>query len=198
MVFQSIGQDSGRHADASRPVRRVARLLLVIGLTAGAGAAVSGAERNAVPIGETATVIFQVVADGATEYGIPVIIQARLSVLEILRGTPAWERLQTADPANEPPAAGFEYLLVRVQISSEGSGAMRIPYEVRAEHFRIFDAANQPYPTPAVRLPEPTLIGAKIYPNDVREGWLVFQIASNDRRPEMFFFSGQWFRIGTG
>ena len=179
-------------------MRRIAPLLLVIGLTAGTGAAVAGSTRDAVPIGEVVAVKFQVIAEGPTEYGIPVIIQARLSVLEILRGTPAWERLQTADPANEPPAAGFEYLLVRVQISSEGSGAMRIPYEVRAEHFRIFDAASQPYPTPIVRLPEPALIGAKVYPNDVREGWLAFQIASNDRRPEMFFFSGQWFRIGTG
>lgn len=154
------------------------------------------AGRDAVPIGEAVTVKFQVNAEGTTEYGIPVIILARLAVIEVVRGAPAWELLQTADSGNEPPADGSEYLLLRIQLSAEGSGTMHIPYTVQAEHFRIFDAANQPYPTPAVRLPEPALIDARIYPNDVSEGWLVFLIARNDQRPELFFFNGQWFQIG--
>jgi len=176
-------------------VRRIAPLLLVIDLTAGTGTAVAGSTRDAVPIGEVVAVKFQVIAEGPTEYGIPVIIQARLSVLEVLRGAPAWELLQTTDPTNVPPVAGFEYLLIRVRISGEGSGTTRTPYQVQAEHFRIFDAANQPYPTPAVRLPRPSLIDARIYPNDISEGWLVFLIDRNDQHPELFFFSGQWFQI---
>ena len=39
------------------------------------------------------------------------------------------------------------------------------------------------------------MIDARIYPNDVSEGWLVFLIARNDQHPELFFFSGQWFQI---
>lgn len=88
-------------------MRRIAPLLLVIGCTACTGAAVAGSTREAVPIGEAVTVKFQVNAEGPTEYGIPVIIQVRLSILEALRGAHAWELLQTADPdpANEPPAS---------------------------------------------------------------------------------------------
>lgn len=176
-------------------MRRIAPLLLVIGLTASTGAVVAGSTRDAVPIGAAVVVKFQINAEGPTEYGIPVIIQARLSVLEALRGAPAWGLLQTADPTNEPPAAGLEYLLMRVRISGEGSGTTRTPYQVQAEHFRIFDAANQPYPTPAVRLPGPSLIDARIYPNDISEGWLVFLIDKKDQHPGLFFFSGQWFQI---
>jgi hypothetical protein len=176
-------------------VRWFNALLLIIGLTVYAGGVVAGSTRVVVPIGEAAAVNFQINAEGPTEYGIPVIIQARLSLLEALRGAPAGGLLQTADPTNEPPVAGLEYLLIRVRISGEGSGTVRTPYQVQAEHFRIFDAANQPYPTPAVRLPGPALIDARIYPNDISEGWLVFLIDRKDQHPEMFFFSGQWFQI---
>lgn len=176
-------------------MRWIAPLLLVIGCTAGMSAVVAGSTRVAAPIGETVDVKFQINAEGPTEYGIPVIIEAHLSVLDVLRGAPAWELLQTADPGNASPPVGFDYLLLRVRISGQGSGTMRIPYQVQADHFRIFDAANQPYPTPDLRLPGPSLIDTRIYPDDTSEGWLVFLIDRNDRHPELFFFSGQWFQI---
>jgi hypothetical protein len=147
------------------------------------------------PIGESVTAKFQVVGEGASEYGVPTIFQARVTVLEVLRGPAARKRLRTVEHANDPATTDFDYLLARVRIAGEASGTMRIPYEVKTEHFRIFDAAGAPYPTPAVRPPEPALIGQKIYPNDIRDGWLIFLITRDDQHPELFFFSGKWFQL---
>lgn len=173
---------------------RLAVSLLALGLYAAVAGAEAPATRGA-PIGAAVTAKFQVVGEGASDYGVPTIVQAQFTVLEVLRGAAAWERLQQVDPTNPPPAAGFEYLLARVRIAGTDSGAARIPYPVQADHFRIFDAANQPYPTPAARPPRPALIGQKVYPGDVREGWLMFTIAKDDQRPELFFFSGLWFQL---
>ncbi|MCC6202195.1 MAG: hypothetical protein IT494_04250 [Gammaproteobacteria bacterium] len=169
------------------------RLLLAIALSATAGGGHAASPRG-VTIGEAATVRFQVVGEGASEYGEPAIVQARVTVLEARRGASARARLPAVVAPNDAATAGFDYLLVRLRIASEGS-AIRIPYEVQPEHFRIFDEAGTPYAMPAMRPPEPALLGQKIYPNEVHDGWLVFLIAEQDRQPELFFFSGQWFQL---
>ena len=174
----------------------MARLFLAMGLCAIACGSFAASARG-VAVGESATVRFQVVGEGASEYGEPTIIQARLTVLEVLRGASARGRLPAAIAPQHAATAGFEYLLVRLRIAGEGSGATRIPYEAQSEHFRIFDRAGTPYAMPAIRPPQPALIGQKIFPNESRDGWLVFRIAEQDRFPELFFFSGQWFQLGS-
>ena len=39
---------------------------------------------------------------------------AKIAVLQVLRGKEALDRIKAANPSNQPPQAGFDYVLARV------------------------------------------------------------------------------------
>jgi hypothetical protein len=106
------------------------------------------------------------------------------SILEVARGEQAWKMVQAADPANQPPGKGREYIALRVRARYIG---VEDPLEViDGSFFRIADSAGQFFYPPLVLEPAPRL-DVSLLPGGEFEGWVVVQAASGEKDPLLIF-----------
>jgi hypothetical protein len=132
---------------------------------------------------------------------------AKISLLEIVRGEKAWQRIKAADSSNVQPKADQEYVLahMRFEMSARTPGSKS--YQIRSGQtgqFLAFSAEGQPYETPGLVLPKPELAGT-LRSGEPMEGWLAFLVSKNEAKPLMNFdpasgaAKGQgrliWFRL---
>jgi len=159
-------------------------------------ALVMAAGRNAAPVGKTTEGMIQVSGTDASAYGAREVHTVRITLLEVLRGDSAWERILETDKSAQPPESGFEYLIAHVRLEYDPSGPEgTLTYSVKPEDFRAYSEDNREYPRPAVKLPKPELIGQTLSSGDLHEGWLGFKLAETDRKPLLFFYGGMWFQL---
>lgn len=123
--------------------------------TAGVGAS----RANPVPLGETASAA-----------------QWDIQIMEVLRGDEAWDAALAASEWNDPPAEGFEYVLVR--IAAERTGASEAK-EIGVVDFDITGAEAAVYEIPWLTNPEPEL-DAELLPGGTTEGWLSFTVREGE------------------
>ncbi|MBP7688360.1 MAG: hypothetical protein KA765_10645, partial [Thermoflexales bacterium] len=102
-----------------------------------------------------------------------------ITVLEAVRGEAAWAMVQAVNRYNEPPAAGMEYVAVRVRaryIKPEDSTG-----RINSGYFKTLGSTNVMHDSPSVVDPEPAL-DATLYPGGIIEGWVVVQakVAESD------------------
>jgi len=114
------------------------------------------------------------------------------TVLEVLRGERARENIRKADLADKEPDPGFEYLMARIRFkyAPKAQGLPEYePYEVEQIQFRAcsHDGSTE-YEIPKLkRQPDPGLIGLSIAVYESREGWIVFQVPSEEKEPLLAF-----------
>jgi len=131
----------------------------------------------------------------STEKGV-----AKITILEVLRGEEAWGLVKSASSTNKPSNPGMEYIAARIRFafeSIEDSGDLT--YGIRFEQFALASESGEPYDRPSLVQPKPELNG-RLYPGDLLEGWLVFLVSSDDRKPMMSFgnnYNKVWFRLYT-
>jgi len=97
-----------------------------------------------------------------------------VTILEVIRGDPAWATLQNANQLNAPPAEGMEYILARVRvryISTTDASQGMDDYS-----FRTTGSASVLYDHPSVVAPDPAL-DVDLFPGGQYEGWAVMQAA---------------------
>ena len=154
------------------------------------------AERNAAPLGKAVEGMIQVSGPAASAYGAQELHSVRITLLQVLRGSSAWERILEADESAQPAESGFEYLIARVKLEydPDGGGGM-LTYSVKPDHFRIYSEDDREYAHPPVEPPKPGLTGRTFYSGDLHEGWLCFKVAETDRKPLLFFYGGMWFQL---
>jgi len=107
----------------------------------------------------------------------------RITVLEVHRGDKAWVLIRDASESNQPPKAGFEYLLVRIRfeyLAKTGN------YTASMDSFLATSEDGKEYETPSIKLPKPAF-GGRLYPEDSLEGWIVFLVSRDDHKPLMTF-----------
>ncbi len=154
------------------------------------------AGRDAAPVGKAVEGMIQVSGPAASAYGAQELHSVRITLLQVLRGNSAWERILEADESAQPPEGGFEYLIARVRLEYDPSGAGgTLTYSVRPDDFRIYSKDDREYDRPLVEPPTPELIGRTFYSGDLHEGWLCFKVAETDRKPLLFFYGGMWFQL---
>lgn len=154
------------------------------------------AERSAVPVGEPVEGMIQVSGPAASAYGAQELHSVRITLLQVLRGSAAWERIQEADESAQPPESGFEYLIARIKLEYDPDGpGGTLTYSVKPDDFRIYSEEDREYDRPPAKPPKPELIGRTFYSGDLHEGWLCFKVAETDRKPLLFFFGGMWFQL---
>ena len=160
------------------------------------GALFTIAGRNAAPVGKAVEGMIQVSGPAASAYGTQEFHSVRITILEVLRGSSAWERILEADESAQPPESGFEYLIARVKLEydPDGGGGMQT-YSVEPDHFRIYSEDDREYDRPPVKPPKPELISRTFYSGDLHIGWLCFKVAETDRKPLLFFYGGMWFQL---
>lgn len=117
------------------------------------------------------------------------IYDIAVTVLETVRGEEAMTRLKAADPENDTPANGFEYLLARVEFELYGRAVNdNLPFELGDGPLQWVALASDltEYPQVTVTVPDPALVGS-VNPGDSMEGWVAFAVAVNDSDPVMVF-----------
>ena len=156
----------------------------------------TAAGRNAAPVEEPVEGMIQVSGPAASAYGAQEFHSVRVTVLEVLRGDTAWERIVKADASAKAPDSGFEYLITRVKLEydPDGSGGT-LTYSVIPDDFKIYSEDDGEYERPPVKAPKPELTGRTFYSGDIHEGWLCFKVAATDRKPLLFFYGGMWFQL---
>lgn len=109
---------------------------------------------------------------------------ARITVIEVMRGERAWDLLKKQDASNREPDSGLEYVLARVRFEfmAKGKPGDKI-YDLREDQFIAFssDGSTQ-YPAANAVPPKPRLTGT-LRSGDSAEGWIVLIVAPNDLKP---------------
>lgn len=122
------------------------------------------------------------------------IYEARVALLEVIRGDVAWDRVKQGNLFNSPPEAGFEYILARIRFDYLKGRDADTVYHVNGFEFKVISSDGKEYESSFVVGPDPTL-SATLYPGASHEGWAVFQVAQHDTKPLITF--GRTYQ-GTG
>jgi hypothetical protein len=120
--------------------------------------------------------------------------EARITLIEVVRGEEAWRRIREANQFNGPPRAGFEYILAKVKFEYLQGAADR-QYDLNRVKFTAVSKDGKDYETVIVVEPEPKL-QANLYPGASHEGWAAFQVEQIDAMPLLTF--GRDFRGSSG
>jgi hypothetical protein len=172
--------------DGGRASARLALVLLsfLMAPFQPAPAAQSGVAMDAHPVGEPVTEII--------EFGDPYLgselYDAKITVLEVVRGEKAWGLVKQASASNQPAKPGLEYLLARVRFEfSARTLPAHYGYHLNETQFTVTAPASQQFEAPILAVaPKPSLSGT-LRPGDRLEGWLVFLLPQKVSQPVMVF-----------
>ena len=124
---------------------------------------------------------------------------AKISVLQVLRGNEAFERIKAANPSSQPPKAGFDYVLARVAfqmnaILAPGDKTFEL---ARKMQFVVLTADGNEQEPPSVTPPSPELHRA-VRSGEPAEGWIVLLVEKANKKPVMFFDPAAGGAMGGG
>jgi len=126
--------------------------------------------------------------------------EVRITLLQIVRGSEAWQLIYDANMFNDPPEAGFEYILAKVRFEYLTGPTPDTAYDVSPVWFDAISSDGKEYDTAYVVGPDPS-IRTDLYPGASHEGWAAFQVAQSDAKPVMTFgrrydgTGGVWFKL---
>ena len=100
-----------------------------------------------------------------------------ISILEIIRGDEAWNKVKESNQFNDPPAEGLEYILVRVHVRYIGTDDTAA--QIDGSFFKSTGSASVLYDAPFVVEPSP-MLDATLYPGGEHEGWVTVQAAKGE------------------
>ncbi len=140
---------------------------------------------QAQPLGRTLStiIIFGDQYDGGDE-----LYDAKITVVQVVRGEKASEMLKAISTSNPPPKAGFEYLLARIRFEfSARTSPSHYNYAIDETQFTAMSADGAAYAADSIaEEPMPDLQGT-LKPGDSIEGWITFIVPRADSRPLMLF-----------
>ncbi len=124
---------------------------------------------------------------------------AKISVLQVLRGKEALDRIKAADPSIQTPKAGFDYVVARVAfqmnaILAPGNKTFEL---ARKMQFIALTADGNEQEPPSVATPSPEL-HRKVRSGESAEGWIVLLIEQSNQKPVMFFDPAAGGAMGGG
>lgn len=148
---------------------------------------------NPAGIGNTQTIFVKSSLDDYT---------AKVTLLEVVRGDQAWQKLQAANPYNDPPKDGQEYIVAKFRfelVTIAGGKAL----DVSPVQFSAISGTGRAYDTLiTVTGPEPSL-RTSLYAESTHEGWVTFAVEKTDTAPVVAYgrrfdgTGGIWFSLKT-
>jgi hypothetical protein len=122
----------------------------------------------------------------------------KITLLQVLRGEDAWNRIAKASSSNKPADAGFDYLLayVRFEYQARGTPGLCV-HQLVPDQFTAFSAEGSEYKSVSVVPPQPEM-RQDLKSGDVFEGWLVFMVAQHDKSPLMSYSADKGGAISHG
>jgi hypothetical protein len=180
----------------------IACFALIAGIPAGATAQTPGSSPSlAVPAGETLDGIIEC-GEGYTSHE---LYDLKMTLLEVIRGEKAWERIKEASASNKPAESDSEYILARIRFEYFARGTPgRCVHHVVPEQFIAYSADGEDYKTALVVLPKPEMRKG-LKSGESLEGWVAFIVAQKDKAPLMSYSAdaggavqhggGKWFLL---
>lgn len=166
---------------------------------AGAGASLAAPlAAHGEPIGSplSTIIIFGNQYEGGDE-----LYDAKITVLEVVRGKKAWDAIRDASASNAPPKPGSEYLVARVRFEyTARTKPGQQTYAVNPSQFIATSASGTDYPPVNLAAEPKPELNATLHSGDSAEGWVTMEIPQSDRRPLMMFQAdtGSVFHEGDG
>jgi hypothetical protein len=155
------------------------------------------------PVGVPVTTIIEF---GDQYLGGDELYDAKITVLQVVRGEKAWNLVKEASASNQPPKPGDEYLLARVRFEfAARTSPSHYNYSIDGSQFVATATDGQEYDSPSLsEQPKPSLSGT-IKPGEFLEGWVALRVRRRDDRPLMVFREdvgsvihrggGTWFQL---
>jgi len=131
---------------------------------------------------------------------------AKITVLEVVRGEKAWAMVKQASASNPAPKQGFDYVLARVRFEFAARTSLdHYSYNLDPSQFTATERDGREFAAaPLVAPPAPVLKG-KLKSGESLEGWLVFLVPQKVSQPLMVFHEdvgdvshvggGTWFEL---
>ena len=121
----------------------------------------------------------------------------QVSILTTKRGIEANRMIARANPFNDEPKEGYEYILAKVKITvdknkSEGS------VDLSSVKYKLISSSGVEYDNVAV-VPDPAY-GTSVYAGGAHVGWIAFQVKKDDANPLIVYnrsydgTGGVWFK----
>jgi hypothetical protein len=121
----------------------------------------------------------------------PEIYNVEITLLEIVRGEEARERIVSQGISNRPPETGFEYILALIRFGYFQRGRRRgtEAYQLTESQFAAVSSdIKQEYELPPVlQQPQPPLIGRLFNQGETHEGWILLQVPAGEKEPRLVF-----------
>ncbi len=121
----------------------------------------------------------------------PEIYNVEITLLEVVRGKKARERINSQDVSDQPPQTGFDYVLALVRFGyyqrgrRQGSEAYRL---TEGQFAAVSADGKQEYELPSIsQQPQPSLIGRLFNPGETHEGWILLQVPKGEKEPRLVF-----------
>lgn len=141
---------------------------------------------NPAPVGVT----IKTTVERGDAYFTPRLYELAITLLEVVRGKDAVERIKAQGISDKPPETGFEYILARINCGYF--------YKVRGfdDEYRLTEGqfvavsadGRTEYEIPSIlQQPQPQIIGWVFHPGESREGWIIFKVPEDDKRPLLVF-----------
>jgi len=146
-----------------------------------------GSRENPAPLGAAVRTRIE----RGDRYSAPEVYNLEITLVEVVRGKEARDRIEGQSVAGRP-RAGFEYVLccVRVGYFSKARGFAHSgeKFEVSPEHFAAMAGdGGAEFERPVLsRQPDHALIGTSLAVNESREGWIVLEVAEGGKASLIF------------
>jgi hypothetical protein len=113
---------------------------------------------------------------------------AKITVIEVMRGERTLDLLEKQNASNRQPDSGFEYVLARVrfEFTARGKPGDKI-YDLREDQFVAFSSDSSAQYSGTNTVPPTPRLAGTLHSGESMEGWVVFIVAHNDRKPFMAF-----------
>ena len=126
-------------------------------------------------------------------YSAPEIYNLEITILEVVRGKEAWDRISAERDSQDDFKAGFEPCLIRIKFGyfkkGRGFSHNKSPYEIPDDAFRAVSKDGETeYPIPSSRdQPRPRLLNTPFVSGDIKAGWILLQVTEGEERPFLTF-----------
>jgi hypothetical protein len=138
---------------------------------------------SAVPVGQMAKGIIEC-GKGYTSHE---LYDVKITVLEVLRGDKATARLAAGVAAS---AANLEYLIARIKFQYFARGTPGdCCHELSWDQFIAYSKDGVEY-EPTAAAPPARALAATVCAGGSAEGWAIFQVVKNDKKPLAMFDAG--------
>jgi hypothetical protein len=168
--------------------------------------AVGSSPGSAAPIGTTV----KTTVERGHAYMVPRLYNVEITLEEVVRGRAAQVIVKNLVQPTRALKDDYEYLLARIkfgyfergrvaaggsgntedaQYVSFGGGSVDVTYTLTEGQIVAvsYDGETEYEIPPVLKQPEPSLIGWEFHPGKSREGWILFQVLKDDKKPLLIF-----------